>query len=65
MQKKNSVLKIKNYKVENHCHYNGKCRGAAHNICNLRYNIPKETPAVFHNGSKCDYCFITKEILNA
>ena len=34
----------KNYKVRDHCHYTGKYRGAAHNICNLRYKIPKEVP---------------------
>ena len=42
---------LKNYKVRDHCHYTGKYRGAAHNICNLRYKIPKEIPIVFHNGS--------------
>ena len=31
----------KHYKVRDHCHYTGKYRGAAHNICNLRYKIPK------------------------
>ena len=41
----------KNYKVRDHCHYTGKYRSAAHNICNLRYKIPKEVPIVFHNGS--------------
>ena len=39
----------------------GKYRGAAHNICNLRYKIPKEIPVVFHNGSTYDYQFIIKE----
>ena len=39
------------YKVRDHCHYTGKYRGAAHNICNLRYKISKEIPVVFHNGS--------------
>ena len=41
----------KQQKVRDHCHYTGKYRGAAHNICNLRYKIPKEIPVVFHNGS--------------
>ena len=44
----------KNYKVRDHCHYAGKYRGAAHNICNLRYKVPKEIPVVFHNGSTYD-----------
>ena len=42
---------IKNHKVRDHCHYTGKYRGTAHNICNLRYKVPKEIPVVFHNGS--------------
>ena len=41
----------KYYKVKGHCHYTGECRGAAHDICNLRYKISKEIPVVFHNGS--------------
>ena len=53
----------KNYKVRDHCHYMGKYRGAAHNICNLRYKIPKEIPIVFHNGSTYDYHFIIKELV--
>ena len=53
----------KNYKVKDHCHYTGKYRGAAHNICNLRSKIPKEIPVVFHNGSTCDYHFIIKELV--
>ena len=55
---------IKNiYKVRDHCHYTGKYRGAAHNISNLRYKIPKEIPIVFHNGSTYDYHFIIKELV--
>ena len=53
----------KSYKVRDHCHYTGKYRGAAHNICNLRYKIPKEVPVVFHNGSTYDYHFIIKELV--
>ena len=53
----------KYYKVRDNCHYTGKYRGAAHNICNLRYKIPREIPAVFHNGSTYDYHFIIKELV--
>ena len=53
----------KKYKVRDHCNYTGKYRGAAHNICNLRYKIPKEIPIVFHNGSTYDYHFIIKELV--
>ena len=53
----------KHYKVKDHCHYTGKYRSAAHNICNLRYRIPKEIPIVFHNGSTYDYHFIIKELV--
>ena len=53
----------KNYKVRDHCRYTGKYRGAAHNICNLRYKIPKEIPVVFHNGSTFDYHFKIKELV--
>ena len=49
-------------KVRDHCHYTGKYRGAAHNICNLRYKIPKEIPVVFHNGPTYDYHFIIKQL---
>ena len=53
----------KHYKVRDHCHYTGKYRGAAHNICNLRFKIPKEIPVVFHNISTYDYHFIIKELV--
>ena len=52
----------KYHKVRDHCHYTGKYRGAAHDICDLRYKIPKEIPVVFHNGSTYNYHFIIKEL---
>ena len=53
----------KHHKVRDHCHYTGKYRGAAHNICNLRYKVPNEIPVVFHNDSTYDYHFIIKELV--
>ena len=53
----------KHHKVKDHCHYTGKYRGPAHNICNLRYKIPKEIPIVFQNGSTYDYHFIIKDLV--
>ena len=53
----------KKKKIRDHCHYTGKYRGAAHNICNLRYKVPNEIPVVFHNGSTYDYHFIIKELV--
>ena len=59
------MIKIKNYqKVRDDCHYAGKYRGAAHSICNLKFNMPNEIPVVFHNGPNYDYYFIIKELAN-
>ena len=52
----------KYHKIKDHCHYTGKYRGDAHDICNLRYKIPKIIPVVFHNGSTYDSHFIIKEL---
>ena len=30
------------HEVRDHCHYSGKYRAAAHNICNLRYKTLKK-----------------------
>ena len=53
----------KYYKVTSHCHYTGRYRSAAHNVCNLRYLTPKEIAVVFHNGFKYDYHFLIKELV--
>ena len=62
-EKEFDTIDKKNYKVRDHCHYTGKYRGAAHNVCNLRYKVPKEIPVVFHNDSTYNYHFITKELV--
>ena len=52
-----------NCKVRDHCHYIGKYRGAAHNICNLTYKVLNEISVAFHNDSTYDYHFIIKELV--
>ena len=36
-------------RVRDHCHLSGKFRGAAHEICNLKYKVPTFFPVVFHS----------------
>ena len=52
-------------KVTEHCHYTGKHRGAAHDICNFRYKTRKEIPLMFHNSFAYDYHFIINELVKA
>ena len=63
MQKEFDTIDKKHHKVRDNCHYTGKYRGVAHNICNLRYKVPKQISVVFHNGSTYDYHFIIKELV--
>ena len=55
------LSKIINYqKVRDHYHDIGTFRDAAHSLYNLKFNMPNEIPAVFHNDSNYDYHFFTK-----
>ena len=36
-------------KVRDHCHITGKYRGPAHSKCNLKLQIPRKIPIIFHN----------------
>ena len=46
--KKSLVLKY--YKVKDYCHCYGTYRGAAHNVCNLRYKTARKFPvASYYN----------------
>ena len=40
-KKKFNKYNKKQQKVRDHCHYTGKYKGAADNICNLRYKVSK------------------------
>ena len=52
----------KQKKVRDHCHFTGKFRGAAHNICNLQFKKPKFTPVIFHNLSGYDVHLFVKNL---
>ena len=49
-------------KVRDHCHFTGKFRGAAHNICNLQLKKTKFTPVIFHNLSGYDAHLFVKNL---
>ena len=47
-------------KVEDHCHYIGKFRGAAHSDCNLKHKVPNNIPIVIHNASYDNHFIINQ-----
>lgn len=48
--------------VRDHDHITGKYHGAAHNECNLAFQLPKVAPIVFHNLSGYDAHLFVKEL---
>ena len=38
-------------RVHDHCHLSDKFIGAAHEVCNLKYKVPKFLSVVFNNLS--------------
>ena len=48
-------------KLETVCHYIGKYIDATHSIFNIRFNVLRVIPVVFHNGSNYDCHLIIKE----
>ena len=62
---KKKLAKDKNYwKVGQHRHFTFKYRDTAHNVFNLRFNVPREILVLLHNGSNYDYYFIIKKLAN-
>ena len=49
-------------KVRDHCHFTGKYRGAAHNICNIKSRKPLLLPVIFHNLQGYDAHLFIKEL---
>ena len=58
---KNSV----NNRVRDHCHLSGKFRGAAHEVCKLKYKVLKFFTVVFHNLSGYDSHLFIKTLGNS
>ena len=52
-------------RVRDHCHLSDKFRGAAHEICNLKYKVPKFFTVVFHNLSGYDSYLFIKTLENS
>lgn len=56
-------IEDKKDKVRDHCHFTGKYRGSAHNLCNLNYNYKRmKIPVVFHNLKGYDSHLILNEL---
>ena len=53
-------------KVRDNFHVSGKIWGAAHEVGNLKYKVPKFFPVVFHKLAGCDsHHFIKKKLGNS
>ena len=52
-------------RVRDHRHLSGKFRGAAHEVCNLTFKVPKFFPVVFHNLYCYDYQQFFKTLGNS
>ena len=51
-------------KVRDHCHFTGRYRGAACNICNLKYRKPNNISVFFHNLTGYDSHLFIKKLNN-
>ena len=52
-------------RVRDHCHLSGKFRGAAHEVCNLKYKVPTFFSVVFHNLYGYDSYLFIKTLENS
>ena len=59
-----TICHICNDKDRDRCHLSGKFGGAAHEVCNLKYKVPKFIPVVFHNLSVYDSHLFIKTLEN-
>ena len=56
-------LNIKD-RVRDHCHFTGRYRGPAHNLCNLKYSKPDNISVFFHNLAGYDSHLFIKKLNN-
>ena len=49
-------------RVRDHCHFTGKYRGAAHNMCNLLCRKPRILPVIIHNLQGYDAHLFIKQL---
>ena len=56
---------LSNDRVRDHCHSSGKFRGAAHEVCNLKYKVLKFFQVVFHNLLGYDSHLFIKTLRNS
>ena len=52
-------------RVRDHCHLSGMCRGAAYEVCNLKYKVPMFFAVVFHNLSGYDSHLFIRTLRNS
>ena len=48
--------------VRDHCHVTGKFRGTAHENCNIKFQLTKKVPVIFHNLRRYDSNLIFNEL---
>ena len=57
-------MKDKKYsKARDHCHCTAEYSSAGHSIHNLELSLPTKIPILLYNGSKHDYNFFIKELV--
>ena len=56
------LIENDNENVRDHCHVTGKFRGAAHQGCNINFQLTKKVPVILHNLRGCDSHLIFCEL---
>ena len=50
----NKLCDKNDVKVRDHCHVTGKCKGSAHQSCNLSFWLSIKIPIIFDNFRRYD-----------